>query len=94
MSILDTEPRVVCVPVADEMLAQWMTTDTVIHARCIDGLPEGARLVGLNRLEFFGYGPAWQFVFEHESFAPVAEGASIPVRVISYATEDLPDVNV
>jgi hypothetical protein len=77
--------HMVMVPVSGELLLQIFTQDNVIHARCVDGLPEDAGFVGLNHVTLaYGDCPTWQLVFEHPSFPLTPEGQLLPVKMIVY----------
>lgn len=54
---------------------------TVVHKRCIKGLPKGARFIGS---ETTGNSLSTYFIFEHDSFEPVPSGHWIPVERVFY----------
>jgi hypothetical protein len=65
-----------------------LTEGSTIMARCVKGLPEGARFVGL---QYEAYGDIWLLVWEHESFYPVQEGEMLHRLTIEYVSILPPD---
>lgn len=70
--------RWVRVLVTPELMAGWFENGAEIHVKCIEGVPEGARV---TRLVLEPFGNLIVFVFEHESLPEVAEGELMPELV-------------
>lgn len=77
------------VPISFSFLQEWLTTgfrfNPAIYVK--EGLPEGAKYVG----EFISdrvFPHTVYFVFEHESFDEVDEGAMIPQKNIVFARDE------
>lgn len=75
--------RRVVVPITGRVFQWILTQGETLMARCVSGLPEGARFIGL---QYEAYGDVWLLVFEHESFDPVPEAEMLPRLMISYVS--------
>lgn len=73
----------VTVPIAGYVFQRMLTQGQVVAARCVSGLPEGARFIGL---QYEACEDVWLLVFEHETFKPVSEGDPLPRLEITYAS--------
>ena len=78
-----TAERLRVAPVRAELLVKLLVEGNRLDnsARCVMGLPEGARLVEAFEDPHKDY---VYFVFEHESFDAVADGAEIPAVKVMY----------
>jgi len=81
--------RRVVVPITGRVFQWILTQGETLMARCVSGLPEGARFIGL---QYEACGDVWLLVFEHESFAPVPEAEMLPRLMISYVSIIPPSV--
>lgn len=79
------EHRYRAVMVSPELLAQWVTTGAKIHARCLEGVPDDARLV---RSGYEGNGPTGRFVlvFEHRSWLDCPDATPLPILAPRFET--------
>ena len=58
----------------------WKAADDIGIVECVEGLPEGAKFVGLHYERWNGKDivPTLVFLFEHPDFDNVPEGKKIP----------------
>jgi len=83
----DCRQRVV-VPISGRLFEELLTTGNTIVARCVDGLPDGARFIAM---QYDGMRDEWLLVFEHESFEPVEEAKVLPRKMITYVHALMPE---